>query len=182
MPACFTCKEEMQLDTSSTYIAWIGSIDGKNHAGTFVHQGECHRRIKQSYPGYLFMSLPWYNVPLAIRRELFGHDFIWPPQPRSGGKKIGSYIVSPIFNRSGQKQIKKHRRLQKQQGWLSLRFSVLKRDGYSCCLCGKHANGREHVRLEVDHIIPKSKGGTNEITNLQTLCFSCNRGKGVQTL
>lgn len=54
------------------------------------------------------------------------------------------------------------------------RFLVLKRDQFSCVLCGKSGVG---VKLEVDHKIPVSKGGTNNLDNLQTLCFECNRGK-----
>lgn len=61
----------------------------------------------------------------------------------------------------------------------SLRFRILKRDGYQCCLCGRSAPG---VVLEVDHRIPVSKGGTNDESNLMTLCFDCNRGKGTNDL
>ena len=52
------------------------------------------------------------------------------------------------------------------------RFLVIKRDGYTCCICRK-AGGE----LEVDHILPVSRGGSNKLENLQTLCKPCNRGK-----
>jgi hypothetical protein len=55
------------------------------------------------------------------------------------------------------------------------RFLVFKRDQFTCVFCGRSGLG---VRLEVDHKIPLSKGGSNRIENLQTLCFECNRGKG----
>lgn len=58
---------------------------------------------------------------------------------------------------------------------LSLRFEVLKRDNYRCRLCGKSTP--DGARLEVDHLVPASKGGSDVIENLQTLCFECNRGK-----
>lgn len=51
---------------------------------------------------------------------------------------------------------------------------VLSRDGYKCVMCGKTA--KETV-LEVDHIIPVSKGGKTILDNLQTLCIDHNRGK-----
>lgn len=57
----------------------------------------------------------------------------------------------------------------------SLRFAVLKRDNYRCCICGR--NVKDGVKLEIDHIVPVSKGGKTVITNLQTLCQDCNRGK-----
>jgi len=56
-----------------------------------------------------------------------------------------------------------------------LRFSVLRRDGFTCQYCGKSA---PNVLLEVDHIKPRSAGGGNEDTNLVTSCRDCNRGKG----
>jgi 5-methylcytosine-specific restriction endonuclease McrA len=61
----------------------------------------------------------------------------------------------------------------------SVRVSVLHRDGYKCVFCGRSA---KKVQLEVDHIVPFSKGGSNDPSNLQTLCFDCNRGKGARRL
>lgn len=67
--------------------------------------------------------------------------------------------------------------MQQQRAIVSddMRYNVLKRDGFRCCLCGKTAN--DGVKLEVDHIIPVSKGGKSTYDNLQTLCERCNRGK-----
>ena len=61
---------------------------------------------------------------------------------------------------------------------LRLRFKVLKRDDFSCVHCGASPAKDPVVELQVDHIVPWSKGGKTEITNLQTLCRKCNLGKG----
>ncbi len=58
---------------------------------------------------------------------------------------------------------------------LALRFAVLKRDGYRCRICGRSAD--DGMKLEVDHRIPRAKGGLDTHTNLWTLCFECNNGK-----
>lgn len=55
-----------------------------------------------------------------------------------------------------------------------IRFEVFKRDKFKCQYCG---SGAPDVILEVDHISPVSKGGKNDIMNLVTACFDCNRGK-----
>lgn len=57
---------------------------------------------------------------------------------------------------------------------LKIRFDVFKRDGFACAYCGKTP---PEVKLEVDHIHPKSKGGKDDINNYVTACFECNRGK-----
>jgi 5-methylcytosine-specific restriction endonuclease McrA len=54
------------------------------------------------------------------------------------------------------------------------RYEVLKRAKYRCELCGVSA---EHKALEVDHIIPRNKGGSDDDSNLQALCYSCNATK-----
>ena len=59
-----------------------------------------------------------------------------------------------------------------------LRHLVLKRDRYKCCDCGAT---KEEIKLEIDHIIPFSKGGLTELDNLQTLCKKCNRSKHTRT-
>lgn len=56
-----------------------------------------------------------------------------------------------------------------------IRFEVLTRDNFACQYCGR--TPKDGVKLEIDHIIPVSKGGTNHIDNLKTSCFECNRGK-----
>lgn len=54
------------------------------------------------------------------------------------------------------------------------RFEIFKRDSFTCQYCGKSA---PDVILHVDHIMPISKGGDDDITNLITSCESCNQGK-----
>jgi ATP adenylyltransferase len=56
----------------------------------------------------------------------------------------------------------------------TLRYEVLKRAKYRCELCGISA---EQKALEVDHILPKNHGGSDEPHNLQALCYSCNATK-----
>lgn len=60
---------------------------------------------------------------------------------------------------------------------LRLKFKVMKRDRFSCCHCGRSPALDGDVILNVDHIIPWSKGGETVLNNLQTLCQSCNLGK-----
>lgn len=54
------------------------------------------------------------------------------------------------------------------------RFEIFKRDSFTCQYCGKTP---PRVILEVDHIVPVVSGGKNNIDNLITACFDCNRGK-----
>lgn len=58
---------------------------------------------------------------------------------------------------------------------LGMRFQILERDSYTCRFCGKRAPETE---LEVDHVMPRSKGGSDDTSNLVTACRDCNRGKG----
>ena len=61
---------------------------------------------------------------------------------------------------------------------LRLRFKVLARDLFTCQSCGASPAKNPNVDLHVDHIIPWSKGGPTEESNLQTKCSACNLGKG----
>ena len=81
------------------------------------------------------------------------------------GKIIDSELYAPF------KSNKKRDKIPK-----SLRYAVLKRDKERCVKCGASAK-RKDIVLEIDHIVPWSKGGLTELSNLQTLCYGCNRGK-----
>ena len=58
-----------------------------------------------------------------------------------------------------------------------LRYDILTRDGYRCVKCGAT---QAQTTLHIDHKTPVSKGGTNDPSNLQTLCEKCNLGKGTR--
>lgn len=60
---------------------------------------------------------------------------------------------------------------------LRLRFKVMARDNFKCCLCGASPATDPNVILHIDHIKPWSKGGETTMDNLQTLCSKCNLGK-----
>jgi len=52
-----------------------------------------------------------------------------------------------------------------------VREYVFQRDHHQCKSCG------QTTKLSIDHIIPLASGGSNDISNLQTLCSSCNSHK-----
>ncbi|HMV15817.1 MAG TPA: HNH endonuclease [Chitinophagales bacterium] len=56
-----------------------------------------------------------------------------------------------------------------------IRWQVFKRDNWKCVACGRSAE--ENIILHIDHILPRSKGGKDEMNNYQTLCETCNIGK-----
>jgi len=68
---------------------------------------------------------------------------------------------------------------QRQPIAKSIRFEVLKRDKFTCQYCGRKA---PDIVLQIDHITPVSKGGTNDLLNLITSCIDCNLGKSNRTL
>ena len=58
-----------------------------------------------------------------------------------------------------------------------LRESIKHRDNFTCCNCRNSTHIEPNLLLEIDHIIPVSKGGCTVESNLQTLCWKCNRSK-----
>ena len=92
---------------------------------------------------------------------------------------INDILAFPIILNQ-REEYKESKKYQREVMTDSLRFKVLKRDGYKCRICGISAS--EGAILEVDHIIPVSNGGKSTIDDLQTLCKSCNRGKSDKDL
>ena len=60
--------------------------------------------------------------------------------------------------------------------WRVKRMYVLERDNYTCQYCGNNTGP-----LEVDHVMPKCRGGLSAEENLVCACFTCNRSKGGRT-
>lgn len=59
-----------------------------------------------------------------------------------------------------------------------LREQIKIRDNYTCKKCSLSTQQERNLLLEIDHIMPLSKGGVTVEENLQTLCWRCNRTKG----
>lgn len=79
--------------------------------------------------------------------------------------------IEALINKKG------HIKVQRNAMTNDLREAIKKRDNYTCCICGNSVFTEPNLLLEVDHIIPVSKGGKTEASNLQTLCWRCNRTK-----
>lgn len=68
-----------------------------------------------------------------------------------------------------------HSKNQRKLATRELREKIMKRDNYTCQLCGKYMP--DEVGLQVDHIIPVAKGGKTVASNLRVLCSKCNGSK-----
>jgi len=62
--------------------------------------------------------------------------------------------------------------------WRKIRKIALDRDQFCCVLC--RAAGKIAPAHAVDHIVPKTSGGTDALSNLQSLCRSCHKAKTQQ--
>jgi hypothetical protein len=97
-------------------------------------------------------------------------------EERSELLRMCDEAVANYTGRRGRK-LYDHRRLALGDISGTVRYEVLKRAGHRCELCGIPADERW---LEVDHILPHRHGGTDDISNLQVLCYKCNANKGAR--
>ena len=81
-----------------------------------------------------------------------------------------AYTINDVMNNSTKHKTKRDINLR-------MRFLVMKRDNFKCCMCGRSPATTVGLELHIDHIVPWSKGGETVIDNLQTLCSDCNLGK-----
>ena len=96
-------------------------------------------------------------------------------------RKVYSSSVLPIYisniKRKREEEQSENFRRKRERSLMtdSLRYDIMKRDKFKCCICG--ATAKDGIKLHVDHILPVSKGGTTVTDNLRTLCDRCNLGK-----
>ncbi len=106
--------------------------------------------------------------------------FKWIFKPNQNKKSVNENktIVttkSPIITTTPSKECQKKERNKMTK---ALRQRIIERDNYTCQICGNSTYNEPNLLLEVDHIIPISKGGKTVDNNLQCLCWKCNRSKG----
>jgi 5-methylcytosine-specific restriction endonuclease McrA len=106
---------------------------------------------------------------MLINCEICGKEF-------RKGKRIKNCSLECQMEAERRKSEKYNKRNNEHKTpWFKLRFKILTRDNFACRYCGRSV--KEKVILQIDHIIPLSKGGTNNHNNLITACKECNLGK-----
>lgn len=173
---CLVCRASLtSLPREDVDVIWQQLAGMEGHTYGFLHK-PCFTRIDQ--PALDVETLDRLLHPRHGYRPRLGSGWwdalmrLWPAKKALKQKK------EPAVKIARQRQAREIRESRK----LASRFAIMHRDHFRCRLCGVAVSDGEHVRLEVDHIIPRSKGGGNEIENRWTLCFECNRGKGTQLL
>lgn len=157
----------------SEYYAIEKYINNNMYIGAYVFSDITMKRLgSQKLPQFnrdYYMSYHFsYTSPTD--RNHYSYDIVLN---ESELIKFAEYLNSQIKYR---KSAKYQRQLMTPQ----LREQILSRDKYKCKKCGVSKKNEKHLLLEVDHIIPISKGGITIESNLQALCWKCNRTKGAK--
>ena len=172
------------------YEDWLPSEHTDNYLEMEIFQNQLHAiSIKYNNPAVISWNIGIYSIKLNERRLSWTHEddyksytldeFIEVLREINEGQweryHTGSFIgdaeivVLPIDKVNVKS---KRRRTNIPRG---MRHEVFKRDNYTCQECG--AKKSDGAVLHVDHKVPVSKGGTDELDNLQTLCGDCNLNK-----
>lgn len=158
------------------------------------HQARCEaRRAVVTGPGYAaaaakILTRKQKEVLSAVIEVLDQGDFSWDKVCEIAGvvshkshfekfievgllyeSPEGGYNLNETIDRESLAVEQNVRKISK-----GTRFDVFSRDEFTCKYCGRKA---PDVELEVDHLIPVARGGTDEFSNLVTSCYDCNRGK-----
>lgn len=116
---------------------------------------------------------------LELRNEISPEDF-WTMPLEGARRDVGmAFLVAvelptDIHVDDDELELFPARRSVRKTIPFIVRARVVARDNFKCAKCGT-----EHF-LTIDHIVPVAKGGTNNESNLQTLCAICNSRKGAR--
>lgn len=120
------------------------------------------------------------NEPLStffqrkLEEELFSEDYSYFLEKMISKKENEIKILKKELDRiKNEEKLKNENNRKTIRG--KVRLEVFERDNYQCQVCG--ATIGDGVKLHIDHIVPVSKGGTDDIDNLQVLCDKCNLSK-----
>lgn len=164
-------------------VVWLGQLDHRTDIKERIDKRRAFRKTRRN-------RKTRYRKPRFLNRKR--KEGWLPPSLESRVQNIKTWVnrlknLCPIGHISYENakfdtQLMRNPEIsgiEYQQGTLQgyeVREYLLEKFGRKCCYCGK-----ENVPLEVEHIIPKSRGGTDRIDNLCLACRDCNQRKGNQT-
>lgn len=128
-----------------------------------------------------FMSQVGVNLsPVAVPYPEYAFEYV-----SAGGNssqrtsvKLDSPTIDALIGVMSQKiRFSKSAAGQRALMTAKVRTFVKDRDRHTCQYCSVSVAQEPNLLLEVDHIMPLSRGGLSALDNLQTLCWRCNRSK-----
>lgn len=125
---------------------------------------------KHSYTTYQKRFGGWLNACSAFIDFTMGRAETSANEPHSNGASSTNTTTVPALKSAAP--------IRKRDIPLKLRWRIIQRDNFKCTACGRSPVLNPGTILCIDHIVPFSRGGMNEITNLRVLCDQCNLGKG----
>lgn len=150
-----------------------GQAATRGHPLSAQHRRKVSEALRNSPRFQAAMKSPEFRVKMTavlrrIPRATRERHWNW-----QGGKSFDPVNVKKVIAHNNRRQ--KLRRKAVPGSHTSVAWEALKaRYGGKCLRCQKQ---EPEIKLTVDHIRPISKGGTNNISNIQPLCFSCNSWK-----
>ncbi len=161
---CSECGSK--LDVEKVFLAW--SLESRE---LYVLDAECLNKYKKF--DELF-SRPILGITEDDLKKLVEKDEVSKLDAKDIIEQLKLWGILPINSEEYAINGSVGRKYACRSISNSKRYDVLRRDQFQCVLCG--ASGGES-KLEIDHFIPVSRGGSDDIDNLRCLCFKCNRGK-----
>jgi hypothetical protein len=137
--------------------AWIGALAGRNRETIVSALAKMHDRGWVDYEDGWRLTDAGRSLPLLKFRQL-----------------AISVIIDEVARSEATQRVRSRNALAGKRLVVVLE-EIGERDGMRCACCGSTD------RLEVDHVVPVSKGGTSDSRNLQLLCHDCNQAKGTQS-
>jgi ATP adenylyltransferase len=164
----------------------LGTLIEKGGVASFREIAACFLAHDESQIEYYIEITKRMPGPVLTRHQLVRRDGAayrmvpdvqqLTPDERDELLRLCDEAVENCTGRRGRK-LYDHRRIALGDISGTARYEVLRRAGFRCDLCGISAEERA---LEVDHILPSRHGGTDDLSNLQALCYKCNANKGAR--
>ena len=187
----------VKIDPGSRHSGFVvvRADEQGHHHGLFfidiVHRGEsirdaltarrnCRRRrrgnLRHRAPRFLNRTKPQGWLPPSLQHRV---DTVTSWVSKLTGLVPVTGLVEELVKFDAQKlQNPEISGNEYQQGTLfeyEVREYLLEKFGRRCVYCGA-----ENVPLNIDHVVPKARGGSNRISNLVLACVDCNEKKGSQ--